>query len=473
MMPSIVGFNPVHIFHFVGIGGIGMSGLAQVMCSLGYQVSGSDIQDNICIEKLRSLGIKVEIGHKAQRVRSVNAVVVSSAIGMDNVEVVEAKRLGIPVMPRAQLLADLMHLKYGIAVAGTHGKTTTTSMLASVFSAAQLDPTYIVGGKINQMNEHAQLGQGTFLLAEADESDASFLYLNPKIAVLTNIDHDHLGTYDHDIKCLEQAFLTFAQKVPFYGLVVLCGDDPLLGRLCAQLTRPVWTFGFATHNTFYATDYHVDERGSRFCLHAPSLGIDNVACRMPVYGRHNVSNALACVAVALHCRVDQATILRGLANFSGVKRRFELTADFYLGSKRLRFIDDYGHHPTEIEVVLQTIHALWPKKQVVLLFQPHRYSRTKALFAEFVRVLSKADRLLLLPIYSAGEAPVSGVSHQALARAVEAAGGAATCVALEAIEAQLLAYIEDDIILLTQGAGNIGRIAAQLRKNSHVIAAAD
>jgi UDP-N-acetylmuramate--alanine ligase len=454
--------------HFVGIGGIGMSGIAKVMFSLGYRVSGSDIQENECVHKLRSLGIVVHFGHDAQWVQGAAYVVVSSAVSGDNVEVVAAKDQGIPVIPRAQMLAELMRLKHGIAVAGTHGKTTTTSMIAAIFAQAGLDPTYIVGGQITQMKEHAQLGLGDYLIAEADESDASFLHLQPKVAVITNIDHDHLGAYDNDVMLLEQAFLDFAHKVPFYGLVVLCGDDARLATFQQRLARPVWTYGFSEGNTFYATDYCVTQDGSTFMVHAPRLGINDWPCCMPVCGRHNVSNALAAIAVAWHCEVDKKVILQALGGFSGVGRRFQV-AQINIGDKAALFVDDYGHHPTEMAAVIETVRENWPKRRLVMLFQPHRYSRTKDLFHEFVRVLARVDVVILLPIYEADETAISGVTHWALARAVEAATGRAVfCLDLDDVAAQLQLHVADGDVFLAQGAGNIGKIAQQLRQEGHV-----
>ncbi len=451
--------------HFVGIGGAGMSGIAEVMVNLDYAVSGSDQRESVVTQRLAGLGVQIFIGHAAEQVRDCDAVVISSAVKADNPEVQAAREWRIPVVPRAEMLAEIMRFHYGIAVAGTHGKTTTTSLVASVLGEAGLDPTFVIGGRLNSAGANAQLGEGDYLVAEADESDASFLCLQPMLAVVTNIDADHMSTYGGDFDRLRGAFLEFLHHLPFYGLAVLCIDDAEVRGLLPEITRRVRTYGFSEDADVRAVE--VTQKGAitSFGLECEGWNQDlRVTLNMP--GRHNVLNALATITVALELGVEEASIQRALQNFQGIGRRFQTSGDCLVGNDRVMFVDDYAHHPSEIAATLAAVRAGWPERRLVLSFQPHRYSRTQEQFENFVQVLSQTDVLLLTEVYAAGEAPIQGADGRALSRAVRMRGQVDPVFVepLEELPEVLAGLLQEGDIVLTLGAGSIGAIAADLPK---------
>ena len=449
--------------HFVGIGGVGMSGIAEVLCTLGYLVSGSDSADSAVTRRLASLGIVVQTGHAAANVLGSDCVVVSSAIKADNPELMEARAQRIPVVPRAEMLAELMRFRRGIAVAGTHGKTTTTSLLASVLAEGGLDPTFVIGGQLLAAGANARLGSGQWLVAEADESDGSFLRLNPQIAIVTNIDADHLENYGGDFANVQAAFDEFLHRLPFYGLAVLCIDDAEVATLAAKISRHVLTYGFADHADVRAEGVTQGGGRMRFTLCLPDGARCPVTLALP--GRHNVLNALAAAAVAWQLGVEPATIARALEGFAGIGRRFNLLAQVPLpGGGLVTVVDDYGHHPKELEAVFAAARGGWPDKRVVVAFQPHRYSRTRDLFDDFAAVLSSVDALVLTEVYAAGEQPIAGADAKALARAIRARGRIDPVVVGGAsdLAAVLADVLRNGDLLLMMGAGDIGHAAQQV-----------
>lgn len=452
-------FNRVH---FIGIGGSGMCGIAEVMLSLGYQVSGSDRSDSSVIERLRQLGASIHLSHAAEHVDDADVVVVSTAIAVDNVEVVAARSRRIPVVQRAEMLAELMRLREGIAIAGTHGKTTTTSLIASILAEAGLDPTFVVGGLLNRVGSNARLGEGRYLVAEADESDRSFLLLQPMIAVITNIDQDHLETYAHDPQQLRAAFAEFLQRLPFYGLAVVCVDDPQVRELAETASRSVIRYGFSDDADFRATDLVQHEGTVTFSIHIPGQAVCQVSLNMP--GRHNVLNALAAIAVAWEVGVRMADIRQALSEFEGVGRRFNVHGRMTINGVQALFVDDYGHHPTELEATLDAAREGWPDQRRVVIFQPHRYSRTRDLMDEFARVLSSVDVLILAEVYSAGEAPIPGADSHALAAAIRARGQVEPICVRDPLDCReiLPNVIEDGDLVMLLGAGDIGFAATRL-----------
>ncbi len=449
--------------HFVGIGGVGMSGIAEVLCTLGYSVSGSDNADNAVTRRLAALGIVVHRGHAAANVLDTDCVVVSSAIKPDNPELMEARAQRIPVVPRAEMLAELMRFRRGIAVAGTHGKTTTTSLLASVLGEGGLDPTFVIGGQLLAAGANARLGGGQWLVAEADESDGSFLRLNPAVAIVTNIDADHLENYGGDFANVQAAFAEFLHRLPFYGLAVLCIDDPEVAALAVDTPRHVLTYGFDANADVRAEDVVQDGARMRFTICLPDGSRTQVELALP--GRHNVQNALAAVAVAWQLGVDNAAIARALQAFAGIGRRFNLLAELrtHKGAT-VQLVDDYGHHPKELEAVFAAARGGWPDQRLVVAFQPHRYSRTRDLFDEFAAVLSSVDALVLTEVYPAGETPIAGADAKALARAIRARGRIDPVVVNAAGElaSVLPDVLQDGDLLLLMGAGDIGHAAQQL-----------
>ncbi|MEJ2345083.1 MAG: UDP-N-acetylmuramate--L-alanine ligase [Gammaproteobacteria bacterium] len=449
--------------HFVGIGGAGMGGIAEVLLNLGYEVSGSDVQENPVTRHLAGLGAKVHIGHAAAHVHGCDVVVVSTAVPKSNPEVEAAREGRIPVVPRAEMLAELMRFRYGIAVAGTHGKTTTTSLIASLLAEGGLDPTFVIGGRLISAGTNARLGDSRYLVAEADESDASFLYLQPMIAVVTNIDADHLATYGGDFDRLRQTFVEFLHHLPFYGQAVLCLDDANVRALLPQISRPVITYGIAEDADIVAVDIVQAGAQTRFGVRLPDREQPlEVTLNLP--GRHNVLNALAAIAVAWELRVAQTDILRGLRNFQGIGRRFQMLGEVQTPAGKVLLVDDYGHHPHEIEATIEAIRAGWPGRRLVVAFQPHRYTRTRDLFEDFVRVLSEPDVLVLTEIYAAGEEPVAGADGRTLSRAIRSRGQVEPVFINKPQElAEVLpALLQDGDILLTLGAGNIGAVAGEL-----------
>ncbi|SEO74658.1 UDP-N-acetylmuramate--L-alanine ligase [Aquisalimonas asiatica] len=456
----------VRQIHFVGVGGAGMSGIAEVLCNLGYAVTGSDLRENPVTRRLGSLGVQVTIGHAEANVAGADAVVVSSAVGADNPELQAARARRIPVVPRAEMLAELMRFRYGVAVAGTHGKTTTTSLVASVLAEGGLDPTFVIGGRLTSAGANARLGDSQFLVAEADESDASFLYLQPMIAAVTNIDADHLGTYGGDFQRLRQTFLEFLHHIPFYGLAVLCLDDDEVAGLMPELTRPVRTYGVTEGADLQAFD--IVQEGARTYFSVRLNGDPEplrIGLNLP--GRHNVLNALAAIAIADELGVDHDAIVRALGEFQGIGRRFQSYGELPLGDGgHALVVDDYGHHPSEIRAVLEAVRSGWPERRLVVAFQPHRYSRTRDLFDDFSRVLAGVDGLLVSQVHAAGEEPVAGADARALCAAIRARGQV-NPVFVESVEElveTLPGVLRDGDILLTLGAGSIGGAAGMLKE---------
>ncbi|HQC72283.1 MAG TPA: UDP-N-acetylmuramate--L-alanine ligase [Candidatus Competibacteraceae bacterium] len=453
--------------HFVGIGGAGMSGIAEVLLNLGYSVSGSDLRASAVTARLAQLGAVIRPGHAAEHIAGCDAVVISSAVAEDNPEVVAARAARIPVVPRAEMLAELMRFRYGIAVAGTHGKTTTTSLITSLLAEGGLDPTFVIGGRLNSAGANARLGAGRYLVAEADESDASFLFLQPMIAVVTNIDADHLSTYGNDFARLRETFVEFLHHLPFYGLAVLCADDPQVRAILPRLTRPVLTYGTSEDCDARATDIVQEGLRTRFLAHLPGLSAPlPITLNLP--GRHSVLNALAALAVARELGVAETAIRRALQNFQGIGRRFQQHGELVLpGGGRATVMDDYGHHPREIQAVLNALRGAWPQRRLVLAFQPHRFSRTRDLFDDFAQVLSEVDTLILLDVYPAGEKPIAGADGRSLSRAIRTRGKVDPVFVEHSAElpAVLPGLLRDGDLLLLMGAGDIGAMAVQLGRD--------
>ncbi|MEA3220093.1 UDP-N-acetylmuramate--L-alanine ligase [Immundisolibacter sp.] len=453
----------VRHIHLVGIGGSGMSGIAEVLLNQGYRVSGSDLGLSAAAERLQALGAQVQRGHAASNIDGADVVVVSTAVPPDNVEITAARARGVPVVPRATMLAELMRLKDGIAIAGTHGKTTTTSLVAHLLAQGGLDPTFIIGGRVNALGSGARVGAGRYLVVEADESDASFLHLNPILAVVTNIDQDHMDTYGGDPARLRQAFVEFLQRLPFYGLAVLCQDDAGLMALRPQIGRSVVTYGLRPDADLHADE--VTQDGLRMHFTARAAGRAPLAVTLNLPGLHNVQNALAAIAIAREVGVDDAAIARGLASFEGIGRRLQHLADGALDGKHLTLIDDYGHHPRELQATLDAVRGAYPGRRLLTVFQPHRYTRTRDLLDDFAAVLSAGtDALLLCEVYAAGEAPIAGADGRALARAIRGRGRIEPVFVehIADLPHSLAAVLQDGDVVLTLGAGSIGQAAAAL-----------
>jgi UDP-N-acetylmuramate--alanine ligase len=457
----------IHTIHFVGIGGSGMGGIAEVLLNLGYEVQGSDLRPSAVTQRLESLGARVAIGHRAENVEGADVVVVSSAVSRENPEVAAALARRVPVVPRAEMLAELMRFRYSIAVAGTHGKTTTTSLVASILAEGGLDPTFVIGGRLKSAGTNARLGAGQYLVAEADESDASFLHLQPMVAIVTNIDNDHLVTHEGDFGRLKQSFVDFLHNLPFYGLAVLCGDDEHVREILPRVGRPCVTYGLGAGNDLRADNLRREGLTTTFDLLRAGHEPLTVTVNLP--GTHNVLNALAAIAVALELGVDDAAIGRALARFQGVDRRLQRIADVSLaraaaGERPVTIVDDYGHHPTEIAATLEAVRQGYAGRRLVLAFQPHRYTRTRDLIDDFARVLSTADMLLVTEVYAAGEAPIAGADGRAICRAVRSRGHVEP-VFVERVE-ELVASLRDLLrpgdVLLTMGAGSIGSVVHEL-----------
>ena len=453
----------VRHIHLVGIGGSGMSGIAEVLLNQGYRVSGSDLGMSAAAQRLQTLGALVQRGHAAGNIDGADVVVVSTAVPPDNVEITAARARGVPVVPRATMLAELMRLKDGIAIAGTHGKTTTTSLVAHLLAQGGLDPTFIIGGRVNALGSGARVGAGRYLVVEADESDASFLHLNPILAVVTNIDQDHMDTYGGDPARLRQAFVEFLQRLPFYGLAVLCQDDAGLMALRPQIGRSVVTYGLTPDADLHADEITQDGLRMHFTVRAAGRSPLPVTLNLP--GLHNVQNALAAIAIAREVGVDDAAIAQGLAGFEGIGRRLQHLADGALDGKHLTLIDDYGHHPRELQATLDAVRGAYPGRRLLTVFQPHRYSRTRDLLDDFAAVLSAAtDVLLLCEVYAAGEAPIAGADGRALARAIRSRGRIEPVFVehLADLPDSLAAVAQDGDVVVTLGAGSIGQAAATL-----------
>lgn len=447
--------------HFVGIGGSGMNGIAQVMLNLGYQISGSDLKANAATQRLAQQGATIQPGHKATHIEGCDAVIISSAVKESNPEVKAAREAKIPVVPRAEMLAELMRFHYGIAVAGTHGKTTTTSLITSILAEAEMDPTYVIGGRLNSAGTYAHLGQGEYLVAEADESDASFLYLQPMLAVVTNVDADHMTTYGGDFSRLRQTFVEFLHHLPFYGLAVLCIDDDEVRGLLEKVTRRVTSYGFSADADVRAEAVEQQGINTRFRVHY-SAGTFDVTLQMP--GRHNAQNALAAIAVALELGCEVSAIQRALTRFEGIGRRFQMVECTLPDGGSLMVVDDYGHHPRELEATLRAVREGWPERRLVLAFQPHRFTRTQEQFEDFVQVLSQPDLLLLCEVYAAGESPIAGADSRALSRAIRVRGQVDPIFVdpLAELPGVIAGLASDGDILLVMGAGDIGAVAHEL-----------
>ena len=459
--------HKVKHIHFVGIGGAGMSGIAEVLLNLGYQISGSDSASSSATQRLSKLGAAIALGHDAANINGAQCVVTSTAVKSDNPEVIAARSKRIPIIPRALMLAELMKLKQGIAVAGTHGKTTTTSLIASVLAAGGLDPTFVIGGRLNSAGVNARLGSGEFIVVEADESDASFLNLNPVIAVITNIDADHMETYGHDFARLKQAFIEFTQRLPFYGSAVVCVDDPNVREIMPFIVKPIVSYGFSDEAQVKAINVRAQGTRMLFTVIRPNKSLLDIVLNTP--GKHNVLNALATIAVADELGVSDAALMDALAQFNGVGRRFQNYGDYPAkDGGNYTVIDDYGHHPVEMAATLSAAKGAYPGRRIVLAFQPHRFTRTRDLFEDFVKVMGQADALLLAEVYSAGEAAIVAADGRALARAIRVLGKIEPIFVedIDLMPQAISDFAKAGDVVMTMGAGSIGQTASQLQKGA-------
>ncbi|WP_237066184.1 UDP-N-acetylmuramate--L-alanine ligase [Microbulbifer guangxiensis] len=463
---SVPAMRRIRRIHFIGVGGAGMSGIAEVLQNQGYEVSGSDLKESSVTRRLRDLGVQVQIGHSADNVSDADVVVNSSAVHEDNPELVAARENRIPVVRRAEMLGELMRYRYGIAVAGTHGKTTTTSLIASIFAADGKDPTFVIGGLVNAAGANAALGESRYLIAEADESDASFIHLQPMVTVITNIDADHMETYGGDFEKVKQIFIDFVHNLPFYGLAVVCGDDENVRDVIPKFSRPVSTYGFGEDNDFRIVEVNQEPLRSHFKVQRPEGDVLEVCVNTP--GIHNVLNATAAIAVATDEGIGDEAIRQGLLGFQGVGRRFQIYGHYAVSddasAEKVMLVDDYGHHPREVAATIKTVRDGWPERRLVMIYQPHRYTRTRDLFEDFVQVLSQVDKLVLLDVYSAGEAPIPGADGRTLARSLRNRGQVDPIFVetIEQVPPILADLLEPGDIVLTQGAGNVGALAQQL-----------
>jgi len=451
--------------HFIGIGGAGMSGIAEVLLNQGYQISGSDLKESATTLRLEKMGAIVFFGHHIENVKDVDVVVNSTAIDESNPEIVAAREQRIPIVRRAEMLGELMRYRHGIAVAGTHGKTTTTSLLASIFAAAERDPTFVIGGLLNSAGTNAKLGASRYLIAEADESDASFLHLQPVVSIITNIDADHMDTYEGDFSKLKNTFVSFLHNLPFYGLAVVCGDDPNVQDILDDISRPILTYGFDESNDFRAIDVVQVGSNTRFKVLRPESAEPlEIVLNLP--GLHNVLNATAAIAVSTDEGLDDESIQTGLATFSGVDRRFQVYGDYPIQKGTAMLVDDYGHHPKEVSVTIDAIRAGWSERRIVMVFQPHRYSRTRDLYEDFVEVLSRVDVLIMLEVYSAGEAVIAGADSRNLCRSIRTRGQVDPIFVegIDGVPAIVKEIVEAGDIVITQGAGNVNALAVELAK---------
>jgi len=468
--------HKVKHIHFVGVGGAGMSGIAEVFVNLGYQVSGSDLINNQVTQRLAGLGIKVYAGHTSQQIAGADVVVISTAVRPDNPEVIAAKNKNIPVVPRALMLAELLRLRSGIAIAGTHGKTTTTSLIASILAAADMDPTFVIGGKLEAAGCHAKLGKGEFIVVEADESDASFLYLQPVLTVVTNIDADHMETYGHDFNRLKQTFVEFIQHLPFYGMAVLCLDDSNVREVMSAITKPITTYGLSEDAQVRAINIQHDNHQMRFTA---VVGVNgsarNLEITLNLPGLHNIQNALAAIAVANEIGVPDTAIVKALAEFKGVERRFQQYGEInFSAQKSFALVDDYGHHPAEMEATIKAARGAFPGRRLLVAFQPHRYTRTRDVFEDFTRVLSQVDVLLLTEVYPAGEEPIVAADSKSLARSIRVQGKVEPIYIEEVddLPPAILNVVQDGDVVLVMGAGSVAKVAphiAQMRNKLIVV----
>ncbi|WOH35827.1 UDP-N-acetylmuramate--L-alanine ligase [Thalassotalea fonticola] len=452
----------VKVIHFVGIGGAGMGGIAEVLLNEGYKVTGSDISVNPVVNRLTKLGASITIGHKPENVQGASVIVVSTAINKQNVELITAQEHRIPVVRRAEMLAELMRFRHGIAIAGTHGKTTTTSLIASIMAEGELDPTFVIGGLLNSAGTNARLGKSRYLVAEADESDASFLHLQPMVSVITNIDADHMETYEGDFEKLKDTYIEFLHNLPFYGLAVMCIDNPVVRELLPRVGRQITTYGFSLDADVRAIDYQQTAEVSKFTVQRS--GKADLAITLNLPGLHNVANALAAITVATDEGVSDDAIVTALSKFEGIGRRFEHLTTLTTKNGDITVIDDYGHHPSEVAATIKAMRNGWPERRLVMMFQPHRYSRTRDLYEDFVEVLSEVDSLVLLDVYAAGEDPIINADSKALARSIRSRGSVEPIYvsSTEQLPEIMESILRDGDMLITQGAGNIGAIAREL-----------
>jgi len=449
--------------HFIGIGGVGMCGIAEVLLNQGYEISGSDLKQSAVTDRLVSLGASIFVGHESSNVVDADVVVVSTAIDKSNPEIQYAMDNRIPIVRRAEMLAELMRYRHGIAIAGTHGKTTTTSLVASILAEGEKDPTFVIGGKLTSAGTNAKLGGSRYLVAEADESDASFLHLQPMVTIVTNIEADHMDTYGGDFNQLKKTFIEFLHNLPFYGLAVLCVEDETIRDILPEVNRPILTYGFDDSADFYAEDIKQDGIFTSFTAKRPGdLSDLHIKLRMP--GRHNVLNALSAIAVATDENISDDAIVTALENFQGVGRRFQICGEYPLGDGNVMLVDDYGHHPTEVDVTIKAIRKGWPNNRLVMMFQPHRYTRTRDLYDDFVKVLSDVDALLLLDVYPAGEEEIPGADGRSLCRSIRSRGRVDPIFIERGADVKpvLKDIIRPGDIVMTQGAGNVGALAQQL-----------
>jgi UDP-N-acetylmuramate--alanine ligase len=453
----------VHRIHLVGIGGVGMGGIAEVLLNLGYAVQGSDMKHSAVTARLTRMGAEIHLGHRAENVGLADVVVVSTAVAEDNPEVLAARQGRKPVVRRAEMLAELMRFRHGIAVSGSHGKTTTTSLIASVLAEAGEDPTFVIGGRLKSADTNGRLGAGRYLVAEADESDASFIHLQPMLAVVTNIDNDHLGTYDGDLERLRHTFVEFIHNLPFYGLVVVCLDDPGVQAILPQVHRAVLSYGFSPEADVRVEQVVREGIQSSFNVLRPGRPPLPITLNLP--GRHNVQNALAAIALAHELELEDSAVQRALRGFQGVDRRLQVLGEARFGKARVLMVDDYGHHPTEISATVEAARQAWPGRRLVVAFQPHRYTRTRDLLDDFAEALSAPDRLLVTEVYAAGETPIAGADGRAICRAVRSRGQVEPVFIphLDELAELLTSVVADGDVVLTLGAGNIGTVAHQLR----------
>ena len=452
--------------HFVGIGGSGMCGIAEVLLNQGYEISGSDISANTSIKRLTNAGAIVFIGHSESNIDGADVVVKSSAVTVENPEIASARKRGIPVVRRAEMLAELMRYRHGIAIAGTHGKTTTTSLITAIWAEAGRDPTFVVGGRVNSVGTNAKLGGSRYLVAEADESDASFLHLQPMVSVVTNIEADHMETYGFDFEVMKKTYIEFLHNLPFYGLAVMCIDDEVIRGLLVDVARPLLTYGFSDDAAYRISDLRADKRQCHFVIDRPD-GLSSLNISLNIPGRHNALNAAAAIAVASDEGISDQAIIDGLSKFGGVGRRFEVIGNYPIAGGNAMLVDDYGHHPTEVKATIQAVRDGWPEKRLVMVFQPHRYTRTRDLYEDFVQVLSEVDVLLVLDVYTAGEEAIPGAGSKNICGSIRQRGGIDP-IYVESIEQvpQLLGeLVRGDDLVMTQGAGSVSKLVAMLAES--------
>lgn len=478
MQPNAVFCVPemrrIRRIHFIGIGGAGMSGIAEVLLNQGYAISGSDLRESAVTARLQKMGVQIFIGHQMQNVEGADVVVNSSAVDNSNPEMINARELRIPIVRRAEMLAELMRYRHGIAVAGTHGKTTTTSLITSILAAADKDPTFVIGGLVHSAGSNAKLGTSNYLVAEADESDASFLHLQPMVAVITNIDMDHMETYEGDFSRLKKTFIEFIHNLPFYGLLVVCGDDPIIQELLPEISRQVITYGFGEENDYRAFNISQSQNHTRFSVTGDLLkektGQAELTIELNMPGKHNVLNSLAAIAVAVDEGVDAHALQQGLENFQGVGRRFQIYGEYPVDNDgqtgTAMLVDDYGHHPREVQATIQAVRDGWPEKRLVMVYQPHRYTRTRDLYEDFVEVLSQVDVLILLDVYAAGEDVIPGADGRHLSRSIRTRGKIDPIFVegVDGVPSLIKDLAQAGDIIITQGAGNVGGLATTLAK---------